>query len=123
MGNPHRCEVFAVRMVVAIIRPEKFDEVKAALEAKGIVGMTVTEVRGRGAQKGISLQFRGKTMPVDLIPKIKIEMVVGDGEVDTVIRTIKEAGRTGKYGDGKIIVMPVEKIYKVRIDESEPPSG
>lgn len=106
-----------MKMVVAIIRPEKFDEVKAALEVNGIVGMTVTEVRGRGAQKGISLQFRGRSMPVDLIPKIKLEMVVEDDQVDTVIRTIREAGRTGKYGDGKILVLPVEKIYKVRIDE------
>ncbi|MDN7025402.1 P-II family nitrogen regulator [Methanoculleus sp. FWC-SCC1] len=111
-----------MKMVVAIIRPEKFDAVKSALEVNGIVGMTVTEVRGRGAQKGISLQFRGKTMPVDLIPKMKIEMVVSDDAVETVIRTIREAGRTGKYGDGKIVVMPVETVYKVRNDEAGEPS-
>jgi nitrogen regulatory protein P-II 1 len=108
-----------MKMVVAIIRPEKFDEVKTALEANGIAGMTVTEVKGRGQQKGITLQFRGRSMPVDLIPKIKIETVVRDDEVDTVIRTIKEAARTGKYGDGRIMVMPVEVLAKVRIDETE----
>ncbi|MDN7025404.1 P-II family nitrogen regulator [Methanoculleus sp. FWC-SCC1] len=108
-----------MKMVVAIIRPEKFDAVKSALEVNGIVGMTVTEVRGRGAQKGISLQSRGRSISVDLIPKIKIETVVRDDAVETVIRTIREAGRTGKYGDGRIIVMPVEVLAKVRIDETE----
>ncbi len=112
-----------MRMVIAVIRPEKFDDIKAELEAKGIVGMTVTEVRGRGAQRGISLQFRGKSMPVDLIPKLKLEMVVRAADVDTVIQVIRDAGRTGKFGDGKIIVMPVETIHKVRTDESESSGG
>ncbi|RXE55891.1 transcriptional regulator [Methanoculleus taiwanensis] len=108
-----------MKMVVAIIRPEKFDGVKAALAEKGIVGMTVTEVKGRGEQKGISLQFRGRSVPVDLIPKIKLEMVVDDPEVETVVATVRAHGRTGKFGDGRIIVMPVEAIAKVRTDETE----
>ncbi len=108
-----------MKMVIAMIRPEKFDAVKAALTEMGVVGMTVIEVKGRGEQKGISLQFRGKSVAVDLIPKIKIEMVVDDAEVDAVIGTIRASGRTGKYGDGRIIVMPVEVMAKVRTDETE----
>ncbi len=108
-----------MKMVVAVIRPEKFDDVKTALEANGIAGMTVSEVKGRGQQKGITLQFRGRAMPVDLIPKIKIEMVVRDDQVDTVIEVVRASARTGKYGDGRIMVMPVEVLAKVRIDETE----
>ncbi|WP_214020914.1 P-II family nitrogen regulator [Methanoculleus sp.] len=109
-----------MKMVTAIIRPEKFDSVKTALEASGIYGMTISEVRGRGAQKGIPLQFRGKTVPVDLIPKMKIEMVVRSAEVDEVIRIIRENGRTGKFGDGRVFVMPIETMCKVRTDELDP---
>jgi nitrogen regulatory protein P-II 1 len=113
-------EVLSMKMVTAVIRPEKFDPVRAALEADGINGMTVSEVMGRGAQKGISLQFRGKTMPVELIPKVKIEMVVPDADVDRVLRIVREHGRTGKPGDGRIFVLPVESICRVRTDQSDP---
>ncbi len=82
-----------MKMVVAIIRPEKLEEVKNALEEKGFVAITVTEVKGRGEQKGITLQFRGRTMEVDLLQKVKIEMVVKDGDVDTVIDTIVKTER------------------------------
>ena len=109
-----------MKMVTAIIRPEKFDAVKEALETHGIYGMTISEVRGRGAQKGISLQFRGKTMPVDLIPKMKLEMVVKSAEVDAVIQIIRDHGRTGKFGDGRIFVLPIETMCKVRTDEIDP---
>jgi nitrogen regulatory protein P-II 1 len=109
-----------MKMITAVIRPEKFDSVKAALEASGIYGMTISEVRGRGVQKGISLQFRGKTVPVDLLPKMKIEMVVRSAEVDRVIQIIRETGRTGKPGDGRIFVMPIETMCKVRTDEIDP---
>jgi nitrogen regulatory protein P-II 1 len=109
-----------MKLVIAVIRPEKFESVKKALEAQGVVGMTVSEVKGRGEQKGIALQFRGKAMPVDLIPKIKIEMVVTNGDTEKVIRTIREHGRTGKPGDGRIFVVPIETMCKVRTDEAEP---
>jgi nitrogen regulatory protein P-II 1 len=109
-----------MKMVTAIVRPEMFDSVRAALEADGIYGMTVTEVMGRGAQKGIALRFRGKVMPVELIPKVKIEMVVPDADVDKVIRVIRENGRTGRPGDGRIFVLPVESICRVRTDQIDP---
>ncbi len=108
-----------MKKVEAIIRPEKLEDVKKALENKGIVAMTITEVRGRGEQKGIKLQFRGRTMDVDLLPKVKIEIVVEDSKVDTVINTIANSARTGKYGDGKIFVIPVEKSVRVRTGEIE----
>ncbi|MCE5337544.1 MAG: P-II family nitrogen regulator [Methanomicrobiaceae archaeon] len=109
-----------MKMVAAIVRPEMFDSVRAALEADGIYGMTVTEVMGRGAQKGIALRFRGKVMPVELIPKVKIEMVVPDADVDKVIRVIRENSRTGRPGDGRIFVLPVESICRVRTDQIDP---
>ena len=108
----------AVKMVQAVIRPERLDGIMKALEEKGLVALTVTEVRGRGEQKGISLEFRGNRMEVDLLPKVKIELVVSDGEVDTAIAAIRAAGRTGSIGDGKIFVLPVELVARVRTDES-----
>ena len=108
-----------MKMVVAIIRPEKLESVKKALEAKGFVAMTVTEVKGRGEQKGITLQFRGRTMEVDLLPKMEIVMVVKDEDVDAVIDTIVKSARTGRYGDGKIFVLPVEKSVRIRTGEVE----
>jgi len=114
------CEGWRMKMVTAVVRPEMFDSVRAALEADGIYGMTVSEVMGRGAQKGIALRFRGKVMPVELIPKVKIEMVVPDADVDTIIRVVRENGRTGKPGDGRIFVLPVESICRVRTDQIDP---
>ena len=108
-----------MKMVVAIIRPEKLEDVKKALEEKGFIAMTVTEVKGRGEQKGIKLQFRGRTMEVDLLQKVKIEMVVKDEDVDTVIDTIVKSARTGRYGDGKIFVLPIEKSVRIRTGEVE----
>jgi len=108
-----------MKKIEAIIRPERLEQVKKALEEKGFVAMTVSEVKGRGEQKGITLQFRGRTMEVDLLPKVKIEIVVSDDAVDAVIETIASAARTGKYGDGKIFVIPVEKAVRVRTGEVE----
>lgn len=104
-------------MVQAIIRPEKMEAVKKALEEKGFIAMTIIEVRGRGEQKGITLEFRGRKIEVDSIPKVKIEMVINDVDVDLVIETIRANARTGKVGDGKIFVLPVEKMCKVRLDD------
>ena len=106
-----------MKKIEAIFRPEKLDDVKTALAENGFFPMTVSDVRGRGAQKGIQLQYRGKMMEVDLIPKIKIEMVIRDDDVPKVIGTIRAAARTGKYGDGRIFVLPVELSAMVRTDE------
>jgi nitrogen regulatory protein P-II 1 len=106
-----------MKMVQAIIRPERLDSVKKALEDKGFIAMTIIDVKGRGEQKGITLEYRGKKIEVDTLPKIKLELVVKDEEVDTIIAIIRASGRTGKFGDGKIFVMPVELTAKVRTDE------
>ncbi len=106
-----------MKKVEAIIRPEKLEEVKHALEEAGFIGMTVTEVKGRGRQKGIEQQWRGRKYRVDLLPKVKIEMVVKDEDVDRVIDIIIEKARTGSIGDGKIFVSTVEEVIRVRTGE------
>jgi nitrogen regulatory protein P-II 1 len=108
-----------MKMVKAIIKPERFEFVKKALEEKGFAGMTISEVRGRGEQKGITLQYRGGLMTVDLLPKIQLEIVVRDSDVDNLVATITEAARTGKIGDGKIFIMPLEKSIRIRTGEME----
>jgi nitrogen regulatory protein P-II 1 len=106
-----------MKMIQAIIRPERLDTVKTSLEQKGFNALTVIEVKGRGEQKGITLEYRGKPVQVDLLPKVKIEVVIDDKDVNAVIATIRDAARTGKIGDGKIFVLPVERVFKVRTDE------
>ena len=108
-----------MKLVKAIIKPERFEFVKKALEDGGFKGMTITEVRGRGEQKGIALEYRGGLMTVDLLPKIQIEIVVRAEEVDSLISTIMESAKTGKIGDGKIFVIPVEKAIRIRTGETE----
>ena len=108
-----------MKMIIAVIKPERFEFVKKALEDKGYVGMTVTEVKGRGAQKGIALEYRGGKMIVDLLPKVKLEIVSSDKDADDVITTLTNAARTGKIGDGKIFVLPVEKSIRIRTGDTE----
>jgi nitrogen regulatory protein P-II 1 len=108
-----------MKLVKTILKPERFEFVKKALEDKGFISMTITEVRGRGEQKGISLEYRGGLMTVDMLPKIQLEIVVKEKDVDTVITTISESARTGKIGDGKIFVIPVERAIRVRTGETE----
>jgi len=108
-----------MKLVKAILKPERFEFVKKALEDKGFVGMTVTEVRGRGEQKGINLEYRGGKMVVDMLPKTMVEIVVRDSELDSLVSTLTESARTGKIGDGKIFVMPVEKSIRIRTGETE----
>lgn len=108
-----------MKMIKAVIKPERFEFVKKALEEKGYNGMTITEVKGRGEQRGIALQYRGKVMSVDMLPKVKIEIVVRDEKADDLIATIIQASRTGKIGDGKIFVIPVEKTIRIRTGEIE----
>ena len=106
-----------MQLVTAIIRPERIDFVKKALEDRGFAGMTITEVRGRGEQKGIALQYRGKTMSVDMLPKCRVEVAVGDHQVDTAIQAICAGARTGKVGDGRIFVLPITRMVRVRTGE------
>jgi nitrogen regulatory protein P-II 1 len=108
-----------MKMVKAVIKPERFEFVKKALEDKGFIGMTISEVKGRGEQKGIALQYRGGLMTVDLLPKIQLEIVIRDSDVDNLVATITEAARTGKIGDGKIFVIPVERSIRIRTGEME----
>jgi len=106
-----------MKMVQAVIRPEKLDNVKKALEENGFIAMTIIDVKGRGEQKGITLEYRGKKIEVDSLPKVKIEIVVEDKDVEKIIAIIRDSGRTGKFGDGKIFVIPVDMMAKVRTDE------
>ncbi|HOX34797.1 MAG TPA: P-II family nitrogen regulator [Methanoregulaceae archaeon] len=108
-----------MKLVKAIIKPERFEFVKKALEEKGFTGMTVSEVKGRGEQKGISLQYRGKTMSVDMLPKVQIDIVTRDDRTDELVTVITGAARTGKIGDGKIFVIPVERAIRIRTGEVE----
>ncbi|MDY6904831.1 MAG: P-II family nitrogen regulator [Thermodesulfobacteriota bacterium] len=107
-----------MKKIEAIIKPFKLDDVKEALNEIGITGMTVAEVKGYGRQKGHTEIYRGAEYQVDFIPKIKIEIVVQADMTDKVIETICDAGKTGKLGDGKIFVLPVEQAVRVRTGES-----
>ncbi|MGA2122415.1 MAG: P-II family nitrogen regulator [Methanoregula sp.] len=108
-----------MKLVKTIIKPERFEFVKKALEEKGFISMIVTDVRGRGEQKGITLEYRGGLMNVDMLPKLQIEIVVKEKDVDSLIATLTESARTGKFGDGKIFVIPVEKAIRIRTGETE----
>ncbi|HFQ89252.1 MAG TPA: P-II family nitrogen regulator [Desulfobulbus sp.] len=108
-----------MKKIEAIIKPFKLDDVKEALNSIGIKGMTISEVKGYGRQKGHTEIYRGAEYVVDFLPKIKMEIIVAGDQVDKVIETIVEAARTGKIGDGKIFVLPVEKIVRVRTGETD----
>jgi nitrogen regulatory protein PII len=106
-----------MKKVEAIIKPFKLEEVKDALGEVGIEGMTVSEVKGFGRQKGHTEIYRGSEYTVDFLPKIKLELVVADGRVDAAIHAILKAARTGKIGDGKIFVSPVDEAIRIRTEE------
>jgi nitrogen regulatory protein P-II 1 len=108
-----------LKKVEAIIRPFKLDEVKIALVNAGIVGMTVSEVRGFGRQKGQTERYRGSEYTVEFLQKLKVEIVVEDTQVDMVIEQLTKAARTGEIGDGKIFVSPVDQIVRIRTGESD----
>ncbi|QDT42124.1 Nitrogen regulatory protein P-II [Gimesia alba] len=107
-----------MKKVEAVIRHFKLEEVKDALTEIGVQGMTVSEVRGFGRQKGHKEQYRGAEYTVDFLPKAKMEVIVPDDQVKSVVDTILESARTGQIGDGKIFVMPVEDIIRIRTGES-----
>ncbi|MCI5222204.1 MAG: P-II family nitrogen regulator [Candidatus Electrothrix sp. AR4] len=108
-----------MKKVEVIIKPFKLDTVKSALNDIGIKGMTISEVKGYGRQKGHTEIYRGAEYKVDFLPKIKMEIIVETEMVDRVIEVVVEAARTGKIGDGKIFVLPVEKIVRVRTGEAD----
>ena len=107
-----------MKKIEAIIKPFKLDEVKDALNAQGVTGMTVTEVRGFGRQKGHTELYRGAEYVVDFLPKVKIEVVVADDQVDGALEAIVKSARTGKIGDGKIFVTSVEHVVRIRTGET-----
>jgi nitrogen regulatory protein PII len=106
-----------MKLITAVIKPFKVDDVKDALKAIGIQGMTVGEVRGFGRQGGHTETYRGAEYKIDFVPKIQVELVVDDGQVDTAVDTIKTAASTGKIGDGKIWVTTVERLVRIRTGE------
>ena len=107
-----------MKLITAIIKPFKLDEVREALSALGVQGMTVTEVKGFGRQKGHTEIYRGSEYAVDFLPKIKIEVVLADAQVTAVVEAIVKAAKTGKIGDGKIFVSSVESVIRIRTGET-----
>ena len=110
-----------MKQITAIIKPFKLEEVREALADVGVSGLTVTEVKGFGRQKGHTELYRGAEYVVDFLPKVKVEVVVKDGDVDRCVEAIVKAAKTGKIGDGKIFVTPVEQVVRIRtgeVDES-----
>jgi len=114
----NRIEDMQMKKIEAIIKPFKLDDVKEKLSGLGVKGMTVSEVKGFGRQKGHTEIYRGAEYVVDFLPKIKIEVVVADDQVTEVVDTIRNAANTGKIGDGKIFVFPVEECVRIRTGES-----
>ncbi|MFN3535103.1 MAG: P-II family nitrogen regulator [Desulfatiglandales bacterium] len=107
-----------MQKITAIIRLERFENVKTALEKEGYPGLSLTRIEGHGRQKGLTHQFRGRAYTIEMVPKIKLEIVVKDSEVDTIVKTIMEAARTGEVGDGKIFISPVTAVYRIRTGET-----
>ena len=108
-----------MKLITAVIKPFKLDEVKEALKAAGIQGMTVTEVQGFGRQSGHTEVYRGAEYTVDFVPKVKVELLADDGQADTLVATILTAAETGKIGDGKVWVTDVEGVVRIRTGERD----
>ena len=108
-----------MKQITAVIKPFKLEEAREALGEVGVTGLTVTEVKGFGRQKGHTELYRGAEYVVDFLPKVMIEVVVGDGDVDRCVEAIVKAARTGKIGDGKIFVTPVERVVRIRTGEED----
>jgi nitrogen regulatory protein P-II 1 len=107
-----------VKKIEAIIRPEKFDSVKKALEQAGYTGVTLTEVEGHGKQKGLSQQFRGWKYKVEFLPKLKLEIVAPSGDIEKLVKAIMVSASTGQVGDGKIFVYNIEEAYRISSGEA-----
>ncbi len=109
-----------MKLVVAIIKPFKLDEVKEALRSIGVNGLTVTEVQGFGRQRGHTEVYRGAEYQVDFVPKVKVEVLADDDQVQGIVDAILKSARTGKIGDGKIFVLPAEEVFRIRTGEMGP---
>ncbi|MFD5632196.1 MULTISPECIES: P-II family nitrogen regulator [unclassified Streptomyces] len=109
-----------MKLITAIVKPHRLDEVKTALQELGVHGMTVTEASGYGRQRGHTEVYRGAEYQVDLVPKVRIEVVVDDADADAAIDAVVEAARTGKIGDGKVWAVPVDAVVRVRTGERGP---
>jgi len=107
-----------MKLIVAIIKPFKLDEVKTALIEHGVQGLTVSEVRGFGRQRGHTEVYRGAEYQIDFVPKVRLEILVDDADADRVTREVIERARTGKIGDGKVWVIPVDGVYRIRTGEA-----
>jgi len=108
-----------VKLIIAVIKPFKLDDVRSALETFGVHGMTVSEASGYGRQRGHTEVYRGAEYTVDLVPKVRLEVLVDSPDVDVVVTALTEAARTGKIGDGKVWVTPVETVVRVRTGERD----
>jgi len=109
-----------MKLVLAIVKPHRLDDVKDALREIGVSGMTTVEAQGFGRQRGHTELYRGAEYQVDFVPKVQIEVVAEDGQVDAIVDAILEAARTGKIGDGKVFVLPVEQAHRIRTGEMGP---
>lgn len=109
-----------MKLITAIVKPHRLDEVKTALQELGIHGLTVTEASGYGRQRGHTEVYRGAEYRVDLVPKVRIEVVVDDADTDAAVDAVVKAAQTGKIGDGKVWIMPVETVVRVRTGERGP---
>jgi nitrogen regulatory protein P-II 1 len=116
--NPNSNQLKAMKKIEAIIKPHKLDEVQEALRGAGVNGMTVTEVRGFGRQRGHTEIYRGSEYTVNFVPKVKIEIYADADQVDSIVKVIRETATTGKVGDGKIAVLPLESLQRIRTGES-----
>lgn len=108
-----------MKLIKAIVRPDKVEAVRDAINAEGVTGLTVTEVRGHGQQKGHTAVYRGQEYEVSLLPKFEIEVVVPDRLVESVASAVMTAARTGQIGDGRVFIQPVEQAYRIRTGESD----
>jgi nitrogen regulatory protein P-II 1 len=108
-----------MKMIQAIVRPSKVEDVKKALDDAGYASLTSIEVKGRGRQKGITQMWRGEEYKVDMLPKVKVEIVIPDEKEDEVVELVRKAAYTGNIGDGKIFVLPVEKTIRIRTGETD----
>jgi len=109
-----------MKLIKSVVRPNKVDDVRDALEKMNVPGMTVTEVRGHGRQKGHTAVYRGREYEVTLLPKMQVETVVPDGMVEPALQAIRDAAHTGEIGDGRIFICPVEQAYNIRTGERDP---
>lgn len=107
-----------MKLITAVVKPFKLDDVRNALSEIGVQGMTVTEVKGFGRQKGHTELYRGAEYVIDFLPKVKIELVLSDDVVDSAVEAISKAAQTGKIGDGKIFIMPCEEVVRIRTGET-----